>query len=305
MDEKDVSGVVLESPQGNYSITVLPLAPQPIFSMPSGEYVGSQSVSLRVEEKAGVKNGTILVSFDGVTYFPYLSDIRLTQQRQVPSINYTLYSYSAVDSPDSLASNVTRAAFYILTKMLSPILLPGSQEPNFHEVTISARCPEPFSVLQAVWNQEADVELQKVSFSADSLMLKVALPGSEGREFSIDVSCTRDGFVSSDIVADVYQLVPFKIPVEPLLSPVAGRYEGIRTLSVNLQCLEAGCVSWYTLDGSNPQSNSSTRYQLGQPITLLPGTHRIRAVVSVVDGNYTGYSQETTGNCKLIHDENF
>ncbi len=209
----------------------------PAFSLPTGTYIGIQTVAL----STGTSGADIKYTIDGSD--PKTSETAISGTAITVNASMTILAYAY---KSNMINSETVKAIYVITyeKVETPIFDPasgsyiGAQSVNISTATSGA----------------------VIVYTTDGSDPKTSGTSVEGTSVSVDASMTirayayYTGMTDSDTAEAPYVITYEKVEA-PVFDPASGSYVGAQT--VNISTATSGAVIVYTTDGSDPKTSGT------------------------------------------------
>jgi hypothetical protein len=196
-----VEGIILSSEETQTVFQIIPQAPNPVFSPPSGNYTEQAIVMLSLGNNSLSSLEGIELSFavdqqeEWLAYNPELG-IALFQVNSIPFDVFHVYAQAHGNG--YLSSAIVQAEYVILTKLAPPQCEPSPGH-YYHQIQINCTCSN---------NSEVYYMSSLENNSTEPLVSPLIVNATNAHpvEFGIEVSCQHQNYISSTIIQLNYTL---------------------------------------------------------------------------------------------------
>jgi hypothetical protein len=262
-------GVSLTSQPTIRKYVIQPTAAPVVFSLLSGTFYGD--IGLTLSSSQG--SSGIRFSIDSSSYnIPYVGQLTLRfNSTLAPSpTNLTVFAKNYVDGHFPSAGTVQ--LFTIFPKAGAPVVS-VSGGTFYRNFSLAVHCPR--TETHAFYTLDGSLPgLSNLLASTGNIFIYATVQ-------TVRVACMGSGWVSSDVVSvGPFFIVHYRMPTRPVISHVSSNHAlPNKSISVSISCVEVGCRSYYTVDGTTPTLAS---HLYTSPITFSSvGPVVVRSVVHV------------------------
>jgi hypothetical protein len=256
-----VTGFAEPSAVSSGVYTIAPLADAPVFSLATGAYHGTQTVSI----SSLTPKATIYYTTDGSN----------------PATSATAVKYAApvaVAKTETMIA-VTEASGYTNSPEASAVYtisLPAAIAPTFRPVAGTYSGTQTVTISSATPNAMFCYTTDGTNPATSATRLSYTGPITVSKSETITAFADAPGVTVNSEPASAAYTITVPVAAAPTFSPAAGNYSGAQT--VTIKTATSGATIFYTTDGSSP-ATSATAVKYATPVTVSK-TETLKAVAT-------------------------